>query len=180
MLFIFRALPPYLNKNPLVLLRKKIGKYKSSVLRIVHYLEPFHSSRPQYHTSTSVKTSFTRFNSRKTHYVSMGNSNASAIYPGRMSQKDRRLLKMILVIFVSFVLCYLPITLTKIWKATSDSHAFNIAGYVLIYLTTCINPLIYVLMSLEYRQAYWNLLRCQNSDTKSISSKTKSDRMAKT
>ena len=25
-------------------------------------------------------------------------------------------------------------------------------GYILIYLTTCINPIIYVLMSSEYRQ----------------------------
>ncbi|KAM7348465.1 G-protein coupled receptor moody isoform 2-T10 [Cochliomyia hominivorax] len=111
---------------------------------------------------TSIKTSFTRFNPRKNHYVSMGNtSNASAIYPGRMSVKDRRLLKMILVIFVSFVICYLPITLTKIWKGANDNQIFNISGYLLVYLTTCINPIIYVLMSSEYRQAYWNLLRCK-------------------
>ncbi|TMW48376.1 hypothetical protein DOY81_006546 [Sarcophaga bullata] len=111
---------------------------------------------------TSIKTSFTRFTPRKNHYVSMGNtSNASAIYPGRMSVKDRRLLKMILVIFVSFVICYLPITLTKIWKSANDNNIFNISGYLLVYLTTCINPIIYVLMSSEYRQAYWNLLRCR-------------------
>ncbi|XP_061386838.1 G-protein coupled receptor moody-like [Musca vetustissima] len=111
---------------------------------------------------TSIRTSFTRFSPRKNHYVSMVNtSNASAIYPGRMSQKDRRLLKMILVIFVSFVICYLPITLTKIWKGLSDNHIFNISGYLLVYMTTCINPIIYVMMSSEYRQAYWNLLRCR-------------------
>lgn len=137
-------------------------------------------SRPSYSTSTSIKTSFTRFNSRKTHYVSMGNtSNASSIYRGKVNQKDRRLLKMILVIFVAFVLCYLPITVSKIRKSTSDSHIFNIAGYVLIYLTTCINPLIYVLMSSEYRQAYWNLLRCHNVDPKKCNKKTH-DRIAKT
>ncbi|XP_037823267.1 G-protein coupled receptor moody [Lucilia sericata] len=120
------------------------------------------SSTRQNPIKTSIKTSFTRFSPRKNHYVSMGNtSNASAIYPGRMSIKDRRLLKMILVIFVSFVICYLPITLTKIWKGANDNHIFNISGYLLVYLTTCINPIIYVLMSSEYRQAYWNLLRCR-------------------
>ncbi|XP_059222851.1 G-protein coupled receptor moody isoform X2 [Stomoxys calcitrans] len=128
------------------------------------------ASRRQNKLKTSIKTSFTRFNPRKNHYVSMVNtSNASAIYPGRMSQKDRRLLKMILVIFVSFVICYLPITLTKIWKGATENHIFNISGYLLVYLTTCINPIIYVLMSSEYRQAYWNLLRCRcegNSLTK--------------
>ncbi|XP_075156904.1 G-protein coupled receptor moody [Haematobia irritans] len=128
------------------------------------------SARRQNTIKASIKTSFTRFNPRKNHYVSMVNtSNASAIYPGRMSQKDRRLLKMILVIFVTFVICYLPITLTKIWKGATENHIFNISGYLLVYMTTCINPIIYVLMSSEYRQAYWNLLRCRcdgNSLTK--------------
>ncbi|EDW62850.1 G-protein coupled receptor moody [Drosophila virilis] len=115
--------------------------------------------------TTSLRTSFTRFSPRKSHYVSMGNtSNASSIYPGRMSVKDRRLLKMILVIFVWFVICYLPITVAKIWKSANDVHVFNIMGYLLIYLTTCINPLIYVLMSSEYRRAYWNLLRCHQTE----------------
>lgn len=122
----------------------------------------FYLYRRQNPIKTSIKTSFTRFNPRKNNYVSMVNtSNASAIYPGRMSQKDRRLLKMILVIFVSFVICYFPITLTKIWKGATNNHIFNISGYLLVYMTTCINPIIYVLMSSEYRQAYWNLLRCQ-------------------
>ncbi|XP_067638566.1 G-protein coupled receptor moody isoform X2 [Eurosta solidaginis] len=113
--------------------------------------------------TTSLKTSFNRITPRKTHYVSIGNtSNASSIYPGRMSQKDRRLLKMILVIFISFVFCHLPITITKIWRSATDMHIVNISGYLLIYLTTCINPLIYVLMSNEYRQAYWSVLRCKD------------------
>ncbi|XP_034106604.1 G-protein coupled receptor moody [Drosophila albomicans] len=117
--------------------------------------------------TTSLRTSFTRFNPRKSHYVSMGNtSNASSIYPGRMSAKDRRLLKMILVIFVWFVICYLPITVSKIWKSANNVHVFNIMGYLLIYLTTCINPFIYVLMSSEYRRAYWNLLRCHQTEQK--------------
>lgn len=88
-------------------------------------------------------------------------SGASVLYPGRMSAKDRRLLKMILVIFVSFVVCYLPITVTKVWKNVTAVHTINIMGYLLIYLTTCINPIIYVVMSSEYRQAYWNLLLCR-------------------
>lgn len=91
----------------------------------------------------------------------MNTSGASILYPGRMTAKDRRLLKMILVIFVSFLICYLPITTTKIIKPIEKYHFWNIIGYLLIYLTTCINPIIYVVMSSEYRQAYWNLLMCR-------------------
>lgn len=68
---------------------------------------------------------------------------------------------MILVIFVSFLMCYLPITVMKINSSIENIHFLNILAYILIYLTTCINPIIYVVMSSEYRQAYWNLLLCR-------------------
>nr|CAD7439117.1 unnamed protein product [Timema bartmani] len=86
---------------------------------------------------------------------------SGVVVPGKMTPKDRKLLKMILVIFASFVVCYLPITLTKTFHSTIDNHALNVAGYLLIYLSTCINPIIYVVMSSEYRQAYKNLLVCK-------------------
>lgn len=57
--------------------------------------------------------------------------------------------------------CYLPITVTKINSSVTNIHLMNILGYLLIYLTTCINPIIYVVMSSEYRQAYWNLILCR-------------------
>lgn len=84
--------------------------------------------------------------------------------PGKMTPKDTKLLKMILVIFASFLTCYLPITISKTFRDYMESKILNIAGYILIYLTTCINPIIYVVMSSEYRQAYKNLLMCRTSD----------------
>lgn len=80
--------------------------------------------------------------------------------PGKMTAKDKKLLKMILVIFVCFLVCYLPITITKTFKDI-DLRNLNILSYILIYLTTCTNPIIYVVMSSEYRQAYKNLLMCR-------------------
>lgn len=85
--------------------------------------------------------------------------------PGKMTAKDKKLLKMILVIFASFVTCYLPITISKTFRDRPELKALNIAGYILIYLTTCINPIIYVVMSSEYRQAYKNLLMCRSPDS---------------
>lgn len=81
--------------------------------------------------------------------------------PPRLTPKDRKLLKMIMAIMLSFWICYLPITLTKIFRDFTSHPWANIAGYLLIYLTTCINPIIYVVMSSEYRQAYKNLLMCR-------------------
>lgn len=87
------------------------------------------------------------------------NHSGTAHTPGKMTAKDKKILKMILVIFLSFVICYLPITISK--AVTLDNKVFNIVSYILIYLTPCINPLIYVVMSSEYRQAYKNLLMCK-------------------
>ena len=104
-------------------------------------------------------------------------STRSKRHPGRMTAKDRKLLQMILVIFVSFIVCYMPITIVKLLSKDLDLGALNIIGYVLIYLTTCINPIIYVVMSSEYRQAYKNLLTCKhNSDRGPLPSRTFSQR----
>lgn len=81
---------------------------------------------------------------------------------GKLNAKDKKLLKMILVIFASFLICYLPITISKTFRDYIDWRGLNIAGYILIYLTTCINPIIYVVMSSEYRSAYKNVLLCRS------------------
>ncbi|XP_012256351.2 G-protein coupled receptor moody isoform X3 [Athalia rosae] len=86
---------------------------------------------------------------------------------GKLTAKDKKLLKMILVILASFLICYLPITLTKTFKDTMDWRGLNIAGYILIYLTTCINPVVYVVMSSEYRSAYKNVLLCRSDSVNS-------------
>jgi hypothetical protein len=79
-----------------------------------------------------------------------------------LSAKDIRLLKMILTIFVAFVACYLPITTVKALGKEAEWPVASVVSNLLIYLTTCINPLIYVAMSSEYRLAYKNLLTCHS------------------
>lgn len=99
---------------------------------------------------------------RQSKFRSIGRMRNGGEYAApRMSTKDRKLLKMILVIFASFLVCYLPITVTKLFQSTVDWRGLNIAGYILIYLTTCINPVIYVVMSSEYRSAYKYVLLCK-------------------
>lgn len=103
-------------------------------------------------------------------------SGASILYAGRMSSKDRRLLKMILVIFISFMACYLPITLSKVLQSISGINFFFIISYVLVYCTTCMNPIIYVVMSSEYRQAYKDLLMCRKGPKQAVGKHRESNR----
>lgn len=78
------------------------------------------------------------------------------------SRKDRRLGTMIIAIMISFCICHLPITVTKVLRELNPDPASNIASYILLYLSSSINPVIYVLMSSEYRKAYKNLFRRRN------------------
>lgn len=99
---------------------------------------------------------------RESKFKSVGRMrNGEFVFAPRMSAKDRKLLQMILVIFASFLVCYLPITITKLFHSAIAWRGLNIASYILIYLTTCINPVIYVVMSSEYRSAYKYVLLCK-------------------
>ncbi|CAH2090481.1 unnamed protein product [Euphydryas editha] len=75
------------------------------------------------------------------------------------TRKDRRLGTMIIAIMVTFWLCHLPMIVTKLLHNVNTHPVSNIAAYVLLFLSSSINPVIYVVMSNEYRKAYKNLFR---------------------
>uniref|UniRef100_A0A2M3ZMC0 Putative g-protein coupled receptor moody n=1 Tax=Anopheles braziliensis TaxID=58242 RepID=A0A2M3ZMC0_9DIPT len=70
---------------------------------------------------------------------------------------------MVLAIFLSFVMCYLPITISKIVDKNVSAPVLHIIGYIMLYLSACINPIIYVIMNKQYRQAYKTVLFCRAS-----------------
>ncbi|XP_066584035.1 G-protein coupled receptor moody isoform X2 [Prorops nasuta] len=86
--------------------------------------------------------------------------------PGRdtreMKQRrsEWRITKMVLAIFLSFVACYLPITIVKVADPLVRYPEFHVLGYVLLYFASCVNPIIYVIMNKQYRQAYAGVIGC--------------------
>lgn len=71
-----------------------------------------------------------------------------------------RVTKMVLAIFICFLICYLPITLVKTIDDKVKHPNLHIAGYLLLYASSCLNPLIYVTMNKQYRRAYVRALAC--------------------
>uniref|UniRef100_A0A182SKD9 G-protein coupled receptors family 1 profile domain-containing protein n=1 Tax=Anopheles maculatus TaxID=74869 RepID=A0A182SKD9_9DIPT len=127
------------------------------------YLEHSSAVKPRnqrYATASGpgVRRNASNVNARK-RKKHLNTSGASIMSAGKMSAKDRKLLQMILVIFLAFLVCYLPITVVKLFRPSMQ--VLNVVSYLLIYLTTCINPIIYVVMSREYRQAYSDLVLCR-------------------
>ncbi|XP_043285261.1 G-protein coupled receptor moody-like isoform X2 [Venturia canescens] len=86
--------------------------------------------------------------------------------PGRdtreMKQRrsEWRITKMVLAIFLSFVACYLPITIVKVTDHEVKYPEAHVMGYLLLYFASCVNPIIYVIMNKQYRQAYAGVISC--------------------
>lgn len=76
-------------------------------------------------------------------------------------RNEWRITKMVLAIFLSFVMCYLPITVAKIADKNVLYPSLHIIGYLLLYMSSCVNPIIYVIMNKQYRQAYKTVILCK-------------------
>lgn len=79
----------------------------------------------------------------------------------RARRNEWRITKMVLAIFLSFVICYLPITLAKVADKNVEHPNFHIFSYIMLYLSACINPIIYVIMNKQYRKAYKTVILCE-------------------
>ncbi|XP_050303886.1 G-protein coupled receptor moody-like isoform X2 [Anthonomus grandis grandis] len=88
---------------------------------------------------------------------------------GKFKKSEMKITKMVLVIFICFVVCYLPITIVKIFDDNVRKPPLHVLGYLLVYLASCVNPVVYVTMNKQYRYAYLETLKCKyNSNLDSI------------
>lgn len=79
----------------------------------------------------------------------------------KVRRSDLRFTKMALAIFLSFVICYCPIAIVKLKDEHVKYPGFHVIAYILLYLSACINPIIYAFMNKYYRVAYKSVLMCQ-------------------
>ncbi|KAH9633600.1 hypothetical protein HF086_014568 [Spodoptera exigua] len=80
------------------------------------------------------------------------------IRPKAPTSRDKRLFAMIAAILLSYSLTHLPLMVTRfVYKEYKSEPYANVFAHLLGYLGTCINPIVYVLMSNEYRHAYRSL-----------------------
>lgn len=79
----------------------------------------------------------------------------------KTKRNEWRITKMVLAIFLSFLTCYLPITIVKVADDEVRFPGLHVLSYIMLYLSACINPIIYVIMNKQYRQAYKTVLLWQ-------------------
>uniref|UniRef100_A0A182M4R5 G-protein coupled receptors family 1 profile domain-containing protein n=1 Tax=Anopheles culicifacies TaxID=139723 RepID=A0A182M4R5_9DIPT len=92
-----------------------------------------------------------------------GTRSAADARDAKARRNEWRITKMVLAIFLSFVFCYLPITISKIVDKNVSYPVLHIIGYIMLYLSACMNPIIYVIMNKQYRQAYKTVIFCKPS-----------------
>uniref|UniRef100_A0A8C3A1Q9 G-protein coupled receptors family 1 profile domain-containing protein n=1 Tax=Cyclopterus lumpus TaxID=8103 RepID=A0A8C3A1Q9_CYCLU len=92
----------------------------------------------------------------------------------RRDQSHRHTVKMLGVIVLAFVLCWLPFhvgrtifffsmgTVSEGQEGHMDTDYFNLVSSVLFYLSAAVNPLLYNLMSEKYRHTVRSLVHTQS------------------
>ncbi|XP_026180168.2 growth hormone secretagogue receptor type 1-like [Mastacembelus armatus] len=88
----------------------------------------------------------------------------------RKDQSHRHTVKMLGVIVLAFVLCWLPFHVGRTIYTHLDTHFFyylsqyfNLVSSVLFYLSAAVNPLLYNLMSARYRHAVHSLIHTHST-----------------
>nr|XP_015917414.1 G-protein coupled receptor moody isoform X5 [Parasteatoda tepidariorum] len=82
-------------------------------------------------------------------------------FPNRVDDKEMKILKVMLVVFFAFLICYFPMALINFFDSKAKIPTLTALSFLGINLSTVINPIIYVAMSAEYRKAYFELFTCK-------------------
>lgn len=73
-------------------------------------------------------------------------------------REDSRLTAMMLMIFICFLVCFLPLMLVNVMMEDDQYPWIQILGSILAWASSVINPFIYAASNRTYRVAYYKLL----------------------
>ncbi|GAB6022515.1 hypothetical protein CHUAL_006622 [Chamberlinius hualienensis] len=91
-------------------------------------------------------------------------SNISSTSSTQWSE-DLRLTRLMLVIFCSFLVCFLPLMLANVVDDNFTIPTLHLLASVLAYASSVINPFIYAVLNRQYRKAYARVFRCRDAFT---------------
>merc|ERR1711874_656729 len=82
-------------------------------------------------------------------------------------KEDLRLTKMMLTIFISFLVCFLPLMLVNVVDDDVKIPTLHVVASVLAWMSATINPFIYAFKNRQYQQAFKKLLCVEKSQNRS-------------
>lgn len=81
---------------------------------------------------------------------------------------DSRLTRLMLLIFVCFLFCFLPLMLVNVFDDKTKFPVLNVLASVLAWASSVINPFIYAASNRQYRTAYSKLFNIIRSSADSL------------
>lgn len=90
-------------------------------------------------------------------------------YGSRALKSRRRVIRMLVVIVFVFALCNFPFHARKIWQywgksytgGSTFSNLFTPITFLIMYMNSAINPILYAFMSKKFRLSFRDLLTCR-------------------
>jgi len=89
-----------------------------------------------------------------------GRAGKESTLQSSQRREDLRMTKMMLIIFVSFLVCFLPLMLVNVIDDEVDVPTLHIIASVLAWMSAGINPFIYAFKNRQYKLAFKKLLCC--------------------
>lgn len=89
-------------------------------------------------------------------------STSNTLFRHNNHRREMRLTRMMIAIFVVFVLSYFPCTISSVidWSKML-SKTFHMFCQTSVFLGSAINPLLYGFMNDQFRKAYYQILTCR-------------------
>ncbi|CAL8070724.1 unnamed protein product [Orchesella dallaii] len=92
-------------------------------------------------------------------------------------QSRRRIVKMLIVVVLAFAVCHMPFHARKVWQYMSStyqggsvfSQVFTPLTFLVMYLNSAINPILYAFMSKKFRMSFRDLLCCKTRQSLKMS-----------
>lgn len=100
----------------------------------------------------------------------------------RREKDDTRLTKLMALIFLCFLFCFLPLMIVNVFDDTDIKYpVLHVLASILAWASSVINPFIYAASNRQYRSAYSKLLRIVKSsvafsDSKQASNNSRQDK----
>lgn len=91
-------------------------------------------------------------------HMAVANSGKETVLQSNQRTEDLRMTKMMLLIFVSFLISFLPLMLVNVLDDEVVYPSIHIVGSVLAWASALINPFIYAFKNRQYKHAFKKLM----------------------
>ena len=94
----------------------------------------------------------------------------------QVARGKKRVTKMVSAVISSFVICWTPMQIYLLYTHHNQvTILFAIVSQCLVYISSCVNPILYAFLSEPFRQAFKQFLTCSKTLSKHLLTSTENE-----